>query len=73
MNVKTMESNKEKTYQEATPEQIEEYKKLKARHEWVKMNENYLNQIQRKQLFFHKLILLFVIINLIVQLLNLLL
>lgn len=58
---------------EATPEQIAEYKKLKARNEWIKMNEEYLNQIQRKQLFFHKLILLFVIINLIVQLLNLLL
>lgn len=69
MNVETMASNKEKNYQEATPEQIKEYQKLKARNEWIKMNENYLNQIQRKQLSFHKTILLLVIINIIFQLL----
>lgn len=68
-----MESNKVNKNSEATPEQIQEYNKLKARNEWIKMNEKYLNQIQRKQLLLHKIILLFVIINIIVQLLNLLL
>lgn len=73
MNVEIMASNKEKKNPEATPEQIAEYQKLKARNEWIKMNQDYLDQIKRKQLFLHRTILLFVIINLIVQLLNLLL
>lgn len=39
---------KEKT--EATPEQIREYQVLKARNEWIKMNEKKLKEIEDSKL-----------------------
>lgn len=57
---------------EATQEQVREYQRLKARNEWIQMNQKYLDQIQRKQLFFHRAIFWLVIVNLIVSLISLL-
>lgn len=54
----------------ASEEQIKEYQKLKARNEWIQMNKIYLDQIQRKQLFYHRFIFWFVVFNLIVSLLS---
>lgn len=65
-----MESNQSNA-ERSQEEMAQEYKKLKARNEWIKMNQKYLDQIQRKQLFFHRLIFAVVVFNLIVSLLNL--
>ena len=64
-----MESNQSKN-ERSQEEMAQEYKKLKARNEWIKMNQKYLDQIQRKQLFFHRLIFAVVVFNFIVSLLN---
>lgn len=58
---------------EATPEQIAEYQKLKARNEWIKLNQDYLNQIRKVQLLYHRLILAGVILLLLFNLISLLL
>ena len=64
-----MESNQFKN-ERSHEEMAQEYKKLKARNEWIKMNQKYLDQIQSKQLFYHRLIFAVVVFNLIVSLLN---
>ena len=65
-NAKSTESS-QTPHVEATEEQILEYQKLKARNEWIQMNQKYLDQIQRKQLFFHRAIFWLVLVNLIVS------
>lgn len=57
----------------ASEEQIKEYQKLKARNEWIKMNQKYLDQIQRKQLFYHRWIFWLVVIDLLFNLIHLIL
>lgn len=56
---------------QVTPEQIQEYKRLKARNEWIKMNENFLKETERKRLFHVRFVLVISITNLIVSLIYL--
>lgn len=65
-----MESNKNN---EATPEQIAEYKKLKLRNEWIEYNRKRLDQIESHRLFSVRLVIVVSLLNLIVSLLNYLL
>lgn len=55
----------------ASEDQIKEYQKLKARNEWIKMNQKYLDQIQSKQLFYHRWIFWLVVIDLLFNLIHL--
>lgn len=55
----------------ATPEQIEEYKKLKMRNEWIKFNEKKLNEIEREKTRFARLSIFFSLMTFIVCLINL--
>lgn len=68
-NVASTESSPIQNHVEASEEQIREYQKLKARNEWIQMNKKYLDQIQRKQLLYHKLIFIVVCFNFINSLL----
>jgi hypothetical protein len=54
-------------------EMAKEFKRLKARHEWIKMNQKYLDQIQSKQLFYHRLIFAVVVFHLLFNLICLIL
>lgn len=68
-----MASKNEKKNPEATPEQIAEYQKLKARNEWIKMNQDYLNQIRKVQLLYHRLILAGIVLIILFNVIQLLL
>lgn len=67
-----MESNQNPLL-EVGSEQVKEYQRLKARNEWIQMNQKYLDQIQRKQLFFHRAIFWLVIVDLLSNLIHLIL
>ena len=71
-NAKSMESS-QTPHVEATDEQVKEYQRLKARNEWIQMNKKYLDQIQNKQLYFHRAIFWLVIVDLLSNLINLIL
>lgn len=71
-NAKSMESP-QTPHVEATEEQAKEYQRLKARNEWIKMNQKYLDQIQSKQLFYHRWIFWLVVIDLLFNLIYLIL
>ena len=71
-NAKSMESS-QTPHVEATPEQVKEYQRLKARNEWMQMNQKYLDEIQHKQLFFHRAIFWLVIVDLLSNLIHLIL
>lgn len=68
-----MKKNVENTASEhisATPDQIAEYKRLKARNEWIKMNEKRLDEIEANKLRHEKTVLVLVIINIVLTVLN---
>ena len=71
-NAKSTESS-QTPHVKSTEEQIKEYQRLKARNEWIQMNKKYLDQIQNKQLFFHRAIFWLVIVNLLSNLIHLIL
>lgn len=48
---------------EATPEQVKEYQRLKARNEWIQMNQKYLDEIERKRLFINRTLLILMCLN----------
>lgn len=60
---------KEKT--EATPEQIREYQILKARNEWIKMNEKKLKEIEDSKLRLVRVVLVTQVVIILLTLLNL--
>lgn len=60
---------KEKT--EATPEQIREYQVLKARNEWIKMNEKKLKEIEDSKLRLVRVVLVTQVVIILLTLLNL--
>lgn len=60
---------KEKT--EATPEQIREYQVLKARNEWIKMNEKKLKEIEASKLRLVRVVLVTQVVIILLTLLNL--
>lgn len=70
---KVAENMVSEQHKPATPEQIQEYKKLKARNEWIEFNRKQLDQIEHRRLFAVKLVTVISAINLIVSLINLLL
>lgn len=70
---KVAENMVSEQHKPATPEQIQEYKKLKARNEWIEFNRKQLDHIESRRLFAVKLVTVIVFINLIVSIINLLL
>lgn len=71
--MKKVAENMVSEHKPATPEQIQEYKKLKARNEWIEFNRKQLDQIESRRLFAVKLVTVIAFVNLIVSLINLLL
>lgn len=59
--------------QSSTPEQIKEYQMLKARNEWIRMNEKYLKEIERKRLRYHRIVVLLLLSDIALTLIQLLL